>query len=158
VLVGYRPGTGEPTDRVLARAAAEANKTPAEGLRDVLTADALGVLDLTLAGRRLAPASIHAKIGIEPGGMRPMVVVLVTYALPTLGGSLLVTSRDPQATRVSWQDRSSSRVSIPDAPAQDHWFPSVAPFLLTVGVTKGDSPCASSASPSSARSASPPHS
>ena len=156
VLVGYRPATGEGTDRVLARAAAQSQKTPAEGLRDVLAADAMLPLAFTVDGKPLVRTSVHAKVGIEPGGMRPMVVVLVTYALPTLGGSLMVTSTDTRSTRVSWQDRSSSRVSIPDAPAQDKWSDAVAPFLLTLGVTKGEPACATSASPSSPRSSRPP--
>lgn len=157
VLVGYRPGTGEPTDRVFARSAARPGQTPADGLRDVLAADALHPLALTLDGKALVRTSIQAKIGIEPGGLRPMVIVLVTYALPTLGGSLVVTSQDPRSTRVSWQDRSRSRVSIPDAPPADEWTTAVAPFLLTIGVTKGESACATSTS-SSPRSVSPPHS
>ena len=157
VLVGYRPGTGEGTQRVLARSAAQPQKTPAEGLRDVLAADALMPLAITVDGKPLVRTSVQAKVGIEPGGMRPMVVVLVTYQLPTLGGSLMVASRDPRATRVSWQDRNSSRVSIPDAPPEDAWSSGVAPFLLTLGVTKGESACATS-SPSSARSSSLPHS
>ena len=157
VLVGYRPGTGEPTDRVFARSAARPGRTPAEALRDVLAADALHPLALMLDGKPLVRTSLQAKIGIEPGGLRPMVVVLATFALPTLGGSLVVTSQDPRGTRVSWQDRSSSRVSRADSPPQDEWIVAVAPFLLTLGVTKGEPVCATSTS-SSPRSASPPRS
>jgi hypothetical protein len=84
---------------------------------------------------------VRAKIGVEPGGQRPMVVVLVTYALPT-GKALSLASADPRTTRISWTDRQSKRVEISDAPAQGRWFDGVASFLLVLGASGGP-PCAS---------------
>jgi hypothetical protein len=131
LLVGYRPGNGEATQSVIARASTDPSPRPIDALRDVLAVDAMTPLSLAVDGKRLVRTSIRAKVGIEPGGMRPMVVLLVTYALPAGGGTLSLTSRDTRSTRISWQDRDSGRVS-PDSPAQDHWYEGVASFLLTL--------------------------
>jgi len=141
LLVGYRPASGEATESVLSRAAAD--KRP-NALRDVMTADAMAPIALVVDGKPLAPTAIQAKIGVEPGGARPMVVLLVTYAVPA-GASLELTTTDPHSTRFSWQDQDSGRVASADNPAQDQWFDGVASFLLSLSAPGGPS-CASSSS------------
>ena len=113
-------------------------------MRDVLAADALAPIALAVDGKPLVATSVRAKVGVEPGGQRPMVVLLVTYALPP-GGQLALTTTDPRSTRISWQDRASERVASADNPAQDQWFDGVASFLLTLRAPGGPS-CASSSS------------
>jgi hypothetical protein len=154
VLIGYAAGTGEPTERIVARAASQPKPHALDALRGSLTAFALAPLSFTLDGRTLSPTSVHAKIGLDGGGTRPMVVVLATFALPG-GGELAIHSRDPRTTRISWQDRSSGRIALDRAPAQDHWYTAVASFLLPLAAT-GDSACApSGSSPPPPRSDSP---
>ena len=138
LLIGYRPASGEATEQALSRAAVEGK---ANGLRDVLAADALAPIGLGVDGKPLVATSVRAKIGVEPGGGRPMVVLLVTYALPP-GGQLALTSRDARNTRISWQDEDSGRVSAADNPAQDQWFDGVASFLLSLRAAREPS-CAS---------------
>jgi hypothetical protein len=132
VLVGYRPGTGEPTQGLLARIAAQPAARRADAARAVLGAYALAPLSFTLDGKPLVPTTVRAKIGVEPGGARPMVIVLVTYAMPA-AGQLAISSLDANATRISWQDRDSHRVELDEAPAQAKWFDAVASFLLRIG-------------------------
>src|SRR5262249_30158082 len=132
VMVGYRPGTGEPTEAILARVATQPENQRLEAMRAVMGAYAVAPLSLTLDGKPLVPTTVRAKIGVEPGGARPMVVVLVTYATP-VAGRLAISSRDPRTTRISWQDRDSHRVDLTDAPSQGTWFDAVASFLLKVG-------------------------
>lgn len=132
VMVGYRPGTGEPTEAMLGRIATQPPGQRLEAARAVMGAYALAPLSLTLDGKPLVPTTVRAKIGVEPGGARPMVVVLVTYAVP-VAGKLAISSRDAKATRISWQDRDSHRVDPAQAPAQGRWFDAVASFLLQVG-------------------------
>jgi hypothetical protein len=132
VMVGYRPGTGEPTEAMLARIATQPPGQRLEAARAVMGAYALAPLSFTLDGKPLVPTTVRAKIGVEPGGARPMVVVLVTYAVP-VAGKLAISSRDAKATRISWQDRDSHRVDPSQAPAQGRWFDAVASFLLQVG-------------------------
>jgi hypothetical protein len=144
LLVGYRPGTGEPTQSVMARASTDPKAKPSDALRDVLAVDAMAPLTLTADGTPLVRTSVRAKLGIEPGGARPMVVLLVTYALPTGGGQLQLASKDPRATRISWQDQDSGRVGD-DAPEQDRWYDGVASFLLTLRAP-GGSACGTSRS------------
>jgi hypothetical protein len=151
VLIGYAAGTGEPTERIIARAASQPKPQVLDALRASLTAFALAPLSFTLDGRPLSPTSVHAKIGLDGGGTRPMVIVLATFALPA-GGELAIRSRDPRTTRISWQDRSSGRIALERAPAQDHWYTAVASFLLPLVPTPGPlvaggSACATSASP-----------
>jgi len=129
VLIGYRPATGEATDLLLRRAASEPKSQGLATLREALTAAALQPLVFAVDGRALVPTSVRAKIGTEPGGARPMVVVLVTFALPA-GGKLAVSSREPRSTRISWVDRASERAVLAEAPAQGKWYPGVASFLL----------------------------
>nr|HEX4318500.1 hypothetical protein [Kofleriaceae bacterium] len=148
LLVGYRPGTGEPTQSVMARASTSfqppGKAKPSDALRDVLAVDAMAPLALTVDGKPLVRASVRAKVGIEPGSARPMVVLLVTYALPAGGGQLALASKDPQFTRISWQDEASGRLGD-DAPEQDRWYDGVASFLLTLRAP-GGSACVSSQS------------
>jgi hypothetical protein len=146
VLVGYAAGTGEPTERIVARAASQPKSHMLDALRASLTAFALAPLQLTLDGQPLAPTAVHAKIGLDPGGTRPVVVVLATFALRG-GGALAIRSRDPRTTRISWQDRSGGRVALDRAPAQDHWYTAVASFLLPVSpppAATGTTACATS--------------
>jgi hypothetical protein len=148
VMVGYRPGTGEATESILARVA-NSPKSPGTGgvdaLRDVLAAYAMAPLTVAVDGKALVPTTVRAKVGAEAGGARPMVVVLVTFALPA-GHTLAISSRDPRNTRISWQDRASGRIDLAGAPAQDHWFDGVASFLLKLS-SKGASGCAITSSP-----------
>lgn len=140
LLVGYRAGNGAAEENLLARAATGPKSMGLARLRDALTGFAMAPLHVAVDGHALAPTAVHAKLGVEADGGRPMVVVLVTYALPA-GGSLSVTTSDARSTRISWTDRSGGRVTIPDAPAQGVWFAGVASFLLSLAA--GDSTCAS---------------
>ncbi len=148
VMVGYRPGTGEPTERILARVASSPRSSGLTNLRDVMAAYAVAPLAITVDGTPLSPSAVHAKIGVEDGGARPIVVVLVTYALPPRG-MLAITTKDPRTTRISWEDRDSGRVDLAQAPAQGRWYAGVASFLLTLGPPPGVSACARTASASS---------
>lgn len=141
VLVGYRPRSGEDSDTILAQASNAPKSQAFETMRGLLTAHALAPLEVTVGGAHVTPTSVQAKLGIEPGGTRPMVVVLVTYPIPA-AGALAVTSKDPKTTRFSWQDRSAGRVEIGSAPQQTRWFIGVASFLLTLTATRGDTTCA----------------
>jgi hypothetical protein len=150
VLVGYTAGSGEPTERVIARAASQPKSHALEALRDTLAAFALAPLVVSVDGVPLVATAVHAKLGLDPGGTRPSVVVLATYALPA-GDALAIRSNDPRTTRISWQDRASGRVAIERAPAQDHWYTAVASFLLPLAAS-GGSACATSAQSSGSRS------
>lgn len=140
LLVGYRPGSGEATETVLRRVASAPKSHALDALRDLLAQHAMAPLSVAVDGERLVPTAVRAKVGVEPGGGRPMVVLLVTYPLPA-GGALAVGSSDPRNTRISWQDQASGRVVIPDAPAQGRWHAGVASFLLTLLPPKGDPAC-----------------
>lgn len=152
LLVGYRPGSGEATEGLLARAASQPKSRALEALRDLLTTTAMAPLTIAVDGARLVPTAVRAKIGLEPGGARPMVVVLVTYALPA-GHTLAINSTDRRTTQISWQDQDSHRVSLRDAPAQGQWFVGVASFLLSLASPSGGSPCVASTASSSGSSA-----
>jgi hypothetical protein len=141
LLVGYRPGSGEPTETILSRAASAPKSHQLDALRDVLAAFAMAPLTISLDGNRLVPTDVRAKIGIEPGGARPMVVLLVTFAIPA-DGVFSVATRDPRSTRISWQDRGSERVTISEAPAPGTWHLGVASFLLSLSGPPGGSVCA----------------
>lgn len=141
VMVGYRPGSGEATQTILARAANSPKSHEVESLRDVLGTTAMAPLTVAIDGHALVPTSVRAKIGVEPGGARPMVVVLVTYSLAP-GHTLAISSADSRNTRISWQDRASRRVDLVGAPTQDHWFDGVASFLLKLSPSWGPSACA----------------
>jgi hypothetical protein len=142
LLVGYRPGSGDATDNILARAASQPKSRALDVMRQVMEAYALSPLGVTVDGTALVPTAIHAKLGLDGGGGRPSVVVLITYALPATG-KLAVTSKDPRSTRISWQDRDSCRVDLQGAPTQDRWFTGVASFLLTLRAPCEPSPSAS---------------
>lgn len=147
VMVGYRPGTGESTQQVLAKIASQPKSKAREAMQDVLTTAAMAPLHFAVDGVSLVPTTVRAKVGLEPGGARPMVVVLVTFSLRA-GKQLAISSADPRNTRFSWTDRASHRVDLAAAPQQAHWFADVATFLLSLAA--GDSPCVyrSPASPS----------
>jgi len=151
LLIGYATGTGDSTERIIARVASQPKSLALDALRDTLTAYALAGLAITLDGAPLVPTGVRAKIGLDADGTRPVVVVLATFALPR-GGKLAIAARDPRTTRISWQDRGSARVALDAAPAQDHWFTGVASFLLPVAPPPGGSSCASTSSPSPSRS------
>jgi len=148
LLVGYRPGTGEPTEAILTRVASAPKSHALEALRGVMTAFAMAPLTVSVDGTPLVPTAVRAKVGVEPGGARPAVVLLVTYALPR-GKALAIGSSDPRTTRISWTDRESGRVAIPGAPAQGKWFAGVASFLLELSPPSGGTTCAASLSSSS---------
>ncbi|HEY0250429.1 MAG TPA: hypothetical protein VGC41_02840 [Kofleriaceae bacterium] len=128
VMVGYRPGTGEATAKVLAQAA-NAPESKLRQLRDSLAAIAMAPLLIEVDGHALVPTTVRAKLGVEGGNQRPLVVVLVTYSLPS-GDAIAIRSNDPRNTRISWQDRSHGRVDLTETPAQDHWADGVASMLL----------------------------
>jgi hypothetical protein len=149
LLIGYTAGTGEPTERIVARVASQPKSHALEALRSTLTAYAMAPLAFAIDGAPLVPSSVHAKIGLDASGTRPAVVVLVTFPIPSSlrgGAALAVTSKDPRTTRISWQDRSSGRVVLERAPAQDHWYASVASFLLPLAPATGGSSCATAGS------------
>ena len=146
VLVGYRPASGEATDTLLARIASQPKSQQLEAAKNVLAQQALAPLQFSIDKQPLVPTAVRAKIGADPGGTRPMVVVLVTFALPA-GSSLAVTSKDPRSTRISWTDRDSKRVDLDRSPAQARWFTGVASFLLSLRQPSGDSACVKHSSP-----------
>jgi len=150
LLIGYTAGTGEPTERIVARVASQPKSHAADALRETLTAYAMAPIAVALDGARLSPASVRAKIGFDASGTRPTVVVLVTYALAR-GGELAITSSDPRTTRISWRDQASGRVAGDAAPAQGQWFAGVASFLLPIARTPGGSACATSGSSQASR-------
>ena len=143
VLVGYRPATGEATELLLRKVASQPKSQGLATLRDALAKAALAPLAFAIDGTPLVPTTVRAKVGVEPGGARPMVVVLVTFALPA-GKAFAVTSREARSTRISWVDRHSERVTISEAPAQGRWFAGVASFLLKLA----PGACGTSAIPS----------
>ena len=136
VLVGYRPASGDATDTLLARLANEPESQRLIAAKSLLAQQALAPLTFSLDGKRLQPASVQAKIGVDPTGTKPMVVVLVTFAIP-VGGDLALTSRDAKTTRISWTDRSAGRIDPANAPGQGKWFTGVASFLLTLAPSWG---------------------
>lgn len=142
LLVGYRAASGEAGEQLVARAASRPKSQVLDALRDLMSAQAMAPLAVTLDGVPLVPTTVRAKLGTEGDRGRPMVVVLVTYALPD-GKALAVASHDPRTTRISWADRASGRVDLAAAPAQGRWFPGVASFLLQVG-SRGGQACVSS--------------
>ena len=145
LLVGYRPGTGEATESILARAQTGPKSQGLATLRAVMAAFAMAPLEVTLDGKPLLPTTVRAKIGVEAGGARPIVVLLVTYAIAS-PGRLAISSKDARTTRFSWQDRASQRVDLQAAPAQGMWFDGVADFLLSLAAPPGDSLCVHSPS------------
>ena len=145
LLVGYAAGTGEPTERIIARVASQPKSHAVDALRDTLTAYAMAPLVLAIDGMPQAPSSVRAKIGFDASGRRPIVVVLATYSLRG-GAGLTISSKDPRTTRISWQDQASGRIVRDRAPAQGHWFTGVASFLLPLAAVSGGSSCASSGS------------
>jgi len=146
LLVGYRPASGEATDTLLARIGSQPKLHGLATAKALLGTEALAPLAIRVGDTALVPTEVRAKIGTDPGGSRPMVVVLVTYAIPAGGGTFAVTSKDPRTTRISWADRDSGRIDLDHAPAQGRWFTGVASFLLEVGASKGGSGCATSPS------------
>lgn len=145
LLVGYTAGSGEPTERIVARAASQPKSHIVDALRDTLAAYAMAPFSIAVDGKPLAPSTLHAKIGLDVSGKRPSVVVLATFPLPS-GAQLTIASKDPRTTRISWRDQSSGRIALLHAPAQDHWFSGVASMLLPLGRTTGGPACTSSGS------------
>jgi hypothetical protein len=143
LMVGYRPSTGEASDAVLARAVGQPKTQGLDALRAMLAQQALAPLSLVVDGKPLVPTSVRTKIGAEPGGARPMVVLLVTYALPT-GSQLSLSSRDPRTTRISWADRRSGRIDLARSASQGKWFDGVASFLLPMAPLSGGPACVTS--------------
>jgi hypothetical protein len=149
LLVGYTAGSGEPTERIVARVASQPKSRGVDALRETLTAYAMAPLEVAIDGVAVSPMGVRAKIGVSEG-TRPTVVVLARFSL-SRGGKLAIHSKDPRTTRISWQDRRSGRIIEEHAPAQDRWFSGVASFLLPLAPATGGSSCAKSgASPGSA--------
>jgi hypothetical protein len=145
LLVGYRAGSRDEADSLVARVANQPKSHARDALRDLLAAHAMAPLAVTLDGAALVPTTVRAKLSSDAPGGRPMVVLLVTYSLPP-GRSLAVAIKDPRSTRISWTDRRSGRVEISQAPAQAKFFAGVASFLLNLSPTSGGSVCAASRS------------
>jgi hypothetical protein len=146
VLVGFRPASGEATDTLLARIGSQPKPQMLEAAKGLLAQQALGPLVFAVDKKPLVPTTVRAKIGVDPGGTRPLVVVLVTFPIPA-GGTLSVTSKTPRTTRVSWTDRESGRVDLDHAPVQGRWFTGVASFLLSLSAApRGVSACVQSSS------------
>jgi hypothetical protein len=143
MMVGYRAGSRDEADNLVARVASQPKSQAAAALRDVLAAHAMRPLTLGVDGRPLVPTTVRAKLATDAPNGRPMVVVLVTYALPD-GKQLALASRDPRSTRISWTDRASGRVDLEIAPTQGKFYPGVASFLLQLDPTSGGSACATS--------------
>ena len=154
MMVGYRAGSREEADTLVARVASQPKSRASETMRDVLAAHAMRPLTLSVDGAALVPTTVRAKLSMDSAGGRPMVVVLVTYALPA-GKQLSLASRDPRSTRISWTDRTSGRVDLETSPAQAKFFAGVASFLLNLShqsrnqnfATSGGSACAPSRPP-----------
>jgi hypothetical protein len=148
LLIGFRPGSGEATEELLKRIASQPKSLMLDAAKSLLTASAMGPLTIAIDGKPLVPNGVRAKIGVDPSGTKPLVVALVTFAIPEGGGALSVTSREARTTRISWADRTSGRVDLDAAPAQQRWFIGVASFLLTLAGLTGVQACATSASSS----------
>ena len=143
MMVGYRAGSREEADTLVARVASQPKSRASDTMRDVLAAHAMRPLTLGVDGAALVPTTVRAKLSTDAPGGRPMVVLLVTYALPA-GKQLSLQSRDPRSTRISWTDRASGRVDLDAAPAQAKFFTGVASFLLNLTPISGGSACAPS--------------
>ena len=147
LLVGYRAGSKEEADGIVARIANQPKSHAAAAMRDVLAGFAMAPVTLSVDGRPLVPTTVSAKLVIDAPNGRPMVVLLVTFALPA-GNQLSLATRDPRSTRISWTDRRSGRVDLENAPAQGKFFAGVASFLLDLTPTSGGSAsCVSANSP-----------
>jgi len=140
LLVGYRPQSGAASDALLARAVGQPKSQGLAVLRSMLARQAMSPLQLVVDGRALVPTAVRTKIGAEPGGARPMIVVLVTYALPA-GKRLELRSREPRTTRISWADRRSDRVDLERSATQGTWYEGVASFLLPMAPAPGGLAC-----------------
>ena len=151
LLVSYKPAAGEATEALLARASGAQGAQAVKALRDALAASAMTGMTIAVDGEPLPATSAEAKLAIEPGGLRPMVIMLVAFALPA-GKTLSISTRDPHSTRFSWTDRSRGRIASSGAPSQRVWRDGVASFLLPLAA--GDTTCATSkrSSPSAPRS------
>jgi len=145
MLVGYRAGSKEEANSLVARVASQPKSHAAAALREVMAGFAMAPLTLAVDGRALVPTTVGAKLARDAPGGRPMVVLLVTFALPH-GKTLSLGTRDPRSTRISWADRSGGRVDLDAAPAQGKFFVGVASFLLNLRPPSGGSSCAEASS------------
>jgi len=75
VLVGYRPASGEASETLLAKIASQPKSHALEAAKNILAKEALAPLSFSVDKRRLVPTEVRAKIGVDPGGTRPMVVL-----------------------------------------------------------------------------------
>jgi len=154
LLVGYRVGSGEASEKLVARAASSPKSKAMEAMRDRMAAQAMAPLAVTIDGKPLVPTSVRAKLSTEGDGSRPMVVVLVSFSLLP-GKELGIASKDPRTTRISWTDHDSQRVVLTEAPAQGRWFTGPASFLLKLSPPSGGpAACVSSQRRSSSQSSS----
>jgi hypothetical protein len=151
LLVGYRLGSGEAAEKLVARGASLPKSQALEAMRDVMAAQAMAPLTVAIDGKPLSPTSVRAKLSPEGDGTRPMVVVLVSFPLPP-GAELKISTKDPRTTRISWTDRDSHRVALEEAPAQGRWFTGPASFLLKLASPSGGPACRSSRPGSSSAS------
>jgi hypothetical protein len=145
LLVGYRAGSREEADGLVARVASRPKSHAAAAMRDVLAGFAMSPLTLSVDGKPLVPTTVRAKLATDSPQGRPMVVLLVTFALPA-GNTLALSTRDPRSTRISWTDRDSGRVDLEAAPAQGKFYSGVASFLLNLSASGGP-PCVTATSP-----------
>ena len=146
LLVGYRAGSKEEADGIVARIANQPKSHAASAMRDVLAGLAMQPITVAVDGRALVPTTVRAKLATDAPQGRPMVVLLVTFALPS-GKTLSVMTRDPRSTRISWTDHGSGRIDLDAAPAQHKFFAGVASLLLNLTPTSGGLACVKSSSP-----------
>lgn len=140
LLVGYRAGSREESDGVVARVANLPKSQAATAVRDVLAGLAMRPINVAVDGHALVPTTVRAKLSSDSPQGKPMVVLLVTFVLPS-GKTLSVTTKDPRSTRISWTDRSSGRVDLDASPGQNKFFAGVASLLLNLTPTSGGSAC-----------------
>jgi hypothetical protein len=146
LLVGYRAGSREEADGIVARIANQPKSIAATAMRDVLAGFAMQPITVAVDGHALVPTTVRAKLATDTPQGRPMVVLLVTFALPA-GKTLSVTTRDPRSTRISWTDRGSGRIDLESSPLQSKFFGGVASLLLNLTPTSGGLACVNFTSP-----------
>jgi hypothetical protein len=136
LLVGWRPASGDTTALLLGEAKVRGSDKDKEiqVLTQQLTAMAMSSLQLVMDDSPLVPTSVEAKVSVEDGTGRPVVLLLLSYAVTT-GGKLALLSKEPKSTRISWVDKSNGRVEITSSPSQLQWHDDLASFLLTLSVS-----------------------
>ena len=130
LLVSWKPPGGDLAD-ALAGAGAR-GPHPRDRMRALYAERALAPLRVTVDGKPLAPASVEAKLVLDPPGSGRLTgLVLVRFTLPAGARAVSIDNRDARQTRLALADRSGGRFAIaPSLPAR-RWSTSVASLLLT---------------------------